>query len=172
MSSKEIVASGKFLQLVSVDGWEFVERGSCTGVVAIVAVTERGELILTEQYRKPVDRRVIDLPAGLAGDIAGEELEPLERAAQRELVEETGYDAQKFEFLTQCPTSPGLTNEVIAYFRAKDVRQVSDGGGDESEDILVHTIPLATIDDWLKSFSAETTLIDPKVYAALYLISE
>jgi len=168
MPQRKILAAGNHLQLVSVDGWEFAERTNCRGVVAVVAVTEDRQLILTEQYRYPVERRVIDLPAGLAGDIAGEELEPLERAAMRELREETGYDAEEFEFLFRGPTSAGLTNEVISFFRAGPVRQVDAGGGDASEDIVVHTVPLATIDDWIASFSPATTLVDPKVYAALH----
>jgi ADP-ribose pyrophosphatase len=170
MSERKIVGAGNHLRLVSVDGWEYAERTNCRGVVAVVAVTEDRQLILTEQFRRLVERRVIDLPAGLAGDIVGEELEPLERAAQRELREETGYDAEEFEFLFHGPTSAGLTNEVISFFRAGTVRQVDAGGGDESENIVVHTVPLAKIDDWLTSFSPETTLVDPKVYAALHFI--
>ncbi len=167
MPERKILAAGNHLQLVSVDGWEYAERTNCRGVVAVVAVTEDRQLILTEQYRPPVQRRVIDLPAGLAGDIAGEELEPLERAAKRELREETGYDAEGFEFLFRGPTSAGLTNEVISFF--PQVRCAVDaGGGDDSEDIIVHTVPLVTIDDWLASFSPATTLVDPKVYTALH----
>ena len=104
MSERNVVAAGKHLRLVSVDGWEFAERTTCSGVVAIIAVTDDGKLILTEQFRPPVARRVIDLPAGLAGDISGQEHEPLERAARRALQEETGYDAEEFKFLMPCPT--------------------------------------------------------------------
>src|SRR5262245_60504288 len=64
---------GKHLQMVSHCGWEACERVKATGVVTIVAVTNDGRLILTEQFRPPVGRRVIEMPAGLAGDIAGEE---------------------------------------------------------------------------------------------------
>ncbi len=170
MSERNVVAAGKHLRLVSVDGWEFAERTTCSGVVAIIAVTDDGKLILTQQFRRPVARRVIDLPAGLAGDISGQEHEPLERAARRELLEETGYDAEEFNFLMRCPTSPGITNEIVSFFRAETIRRVNTGGGDASEDITVYAVPLKTIDKWLASQSPETTMVDHKVYAALHFV--
>jgi ADP-ribose pyrophosphatase len=102
-SKPVVLGAGHWLRLVHVDGWEFVERVKATGVVAIVAVTPDGELILTEQFRRSVNGRVIDLPAGLAGD--GPESEELVTAARRELIEETGYDARRFTLLAHAPTS-------------------------------------------------------------------
>jgi ADP-ribose pyrophosphatase len=68
--------SGKHLRLVDHDDWEFVEPVNATGVVAMVAVTDKNEIIFTEQYRPSVRKRVIDLPAGeLACDIKGAESE-------------------------------------------------------------------------------------------------
>src|SRR5579863_441440 len=95
---KEILATGRRLQFVSAGGWEYVERIHATGVVAVVAVTEANEIILTEQFRTPVEGRVIDLCAGLVGDTAGAREEDPSIAARRELIEETGFDARKFEF--------------------------------------------------------------------------
>ncbi len=69
----ETLYSGRFLNLVRRGKWEFVERHSATGVVGIVAVTDEGRLLLVEQFRPPLQKQVIELPAGLAGDIAGEE---------------------------------------------------------------------------------------------------
>ena len=117
-----VLGAGRWLRLVEVDGWEFVERVKATGVVAIVAVTPDGELILTEQFRRSVNGRVIDLPAGLAGD--GPESEELVTAARRELIEETGYDARRFTLLAHAPTSPGLTTEVVSFFRAAGLKKV------------------------------------------------
>ncbi len=115
--------------MVSRDGWEFTERVGVTGV-GIVAVTEGRKLLLVEQFRPPVERRVIELPAGLAGDLADAADEPLENAVQRELEEETGYRAGHVRFLGESPTSAGLTSETICMFEATGLERVSDGGGD------------------------------------------
>ncbi len=73
----KVLAKGRHLQLVSRDGWEFAERPNVTGIVIIVAVTPEDNVILVEQNRPPVGGRVIELPAGLAGDVAGSEAEAL-----------------------------------------------------------------------------------------------
>src|SRR5205085_12602765 len=89
-----VLYDGKHIQLVRRDRWEYARRKNLTGIVAIVAVTGDGKLILVEQYRPPVGARGIELPAGLAGDAAGEESEALAAAARRELLQETGYGAR------------------------------------------------------------------------------
>ena len=166
--SHQIHYSGRFLTLASVDGWEYVKRSSASGVVAILAVTDDGDLVLTEQHRPPVDARVIDLPAGLAGDVPGQETEDLRAAAERELVEETGFAADALEPVALMPMSPGLTSETVLLFRASGVRRVDDGGGDETECIDVHLVPLADVSHRLHAAVDDGRLIDPKVYAALW----
>ena len=94
------IAETKFLKLVERGTWSFVQRQSDVRIVAIVAVTNNDELVLVEQYRPPTDSRVIELPAGLAGDIQGQESESLQTAAGRELLEETGYTATKWQHLS------------------------------------------------------------------------
>jgi ADP-ribose pyrophosphatase len=160
-----VLKAGRWLRLVEVDGWEFVERVRATGVVAIVAVTPDGGLILTEQFRRSVNGRVIDLPAGLAGDGPGSE--ELVTAARRELIEETGYDARRFTLLAHAPTSPGLTAEVVSFFRAAGLKKVGAGGGVEGEDIVIHTVKLSRADAWLRRQARSGKHIDCKVYAGL-----
>ncbi len=87
----EVLAEGKYLRFLSEGGWEYVIRPHSTGVVVIVAVTPARELILVEQHRVAVHASVIELPAGLVGDTSALRGEPLETAARRELIEETGY---------------------------------------------------------------------------------
>lgn len=96
---KRIITSGKYVNLATRRDWEFVERKNISGIVAIVAVTDSGKLLLIEQYRPPVDKNVIELPAGLAGDSRENAGEALENAARRELLEETGYAAREMEQL-------------------------------------------------------------------------
>lgn len=170
-SKIEVLAKGRHLQLVNDGGWEYATRVQGTGVVAIVAVTSDNELVLTEQFRRPVNKKVIDLPAGLSGDIVGEEGEEHTRAAQRELFEETGYKARELKFIATCPTTPGMVSEEISLFLARDVKRVGAGGGDESEDIKVHVVPLDKIIAWLARKSTKKTCIDMKVYAALGILA-
>ena len=164
----QILGAGRFLRLVNAGGWEYAERVNASGVVAVVAVTEEREIILTEQHRPAVKKRVIDMPAGLAGDISGEETEALATAARRELLEETGYRARRMEFLMAGPPSAGMSSEMVTFFLAKDCRRVADGGGDDHEAIEVHVVPLKSVAAWLRKRAGKRRCIDPKVYAALY----
>ncbi|MGH8129202.1 MAG: NUDIX hydrolase, partial [Gammaproteobacteria bacterium] len=145
---------------------EYVERTNARGVAVIVAVTPTDELLLVEQYRLPVARPVIELPAGLVGDLGPDE--PLVEAARRELIEETGYRAERMEVLAEGPTTAGLSNEITTFCAAHDLTRVGPGGGDASENITVHPVPLSGLHDWLRAQS-ERVAIDPKLYAGLWL---
>jgi len=168
-SSSEVLYEGRFLAVRKKGNWEYVERRKASGIVAILAITDNRGLILVEQFRVPVNKRVIEIPAGLAGDIESKENEALVEAAKRELLEETGYQAQRMEYLTEGPTSAGLSNEVITLFRAHDLKKVLKGGGDESENIQIHVVPLAELKSWIETKRQEGCLVDYKVFAALYL---
>jgi len=160
-------ASGRFLRLVERDNWEFASRANASGVVILVPVTDDDSLILVEQFRTPVQARVIELPAGLVGDLDDRE-ETLITAARRELLEETGFEAATWSMLLQCPSSSGMSDEIVTFMQARDLRKTGPGGGDESEDIQVHSIPLSDVDAWLKDRVADGLLVDPKIYSALY----
>ncbi|MCB9697590.1 MAG: NUDIX hydrolase [Alphaproteobacteria bacterium] len=166
----EVLASGKYLRLVRRDGWEWAERTNTSGVVVIAALTPAGEVLLVEQDRMPVGARVLEMPAGLAGDVEGAEDEALAEAARRELVEETGWDAERMEEVTGGPVSAGMTSETLTFFRATGLRRVGDGGGDASEDIVVHAVPLGEVEGWIRARQAEGVLVDPKVYAGLFFL--
>jgi ADP-ribose pyrophosphatase len=164
----ELLFSGHFLEVKKRGHWEYVERRKTSGIIAILALTESKGLVLVEQFRLPVNKRVIEIPAGLAGDVEGEEDEALAEAAKRELLEETGYEAQRMEYLTEGPPSAGLSTEVVTFFRAHGLKKISNGGGDGSEDIVVHLVPLTGLDAWIAAKRREGCLVDYKVYAALY----
>jgi ADP-ribose pyrophosphatase len=158
---------GRYLSLLERDGWEFASRCNATGVVVLIAVTDAGELVLVEQYRKPVEASVVELPAGLVGDLADPD-EPLLDAAQRELEEETGYVAAQMEILMACPSSAGMSDEVITFVLATGLRRVGPGGGDDSEEIEVTAVALDQVDAWLVAQAAAGKPVDPKVFTALY----
>lgn len=164
----ENLYEGKHLRLIRRGHWEYAERTNASGGVAVIAITPENKLILVEQFRPPVRRSVVELPAGLAGDILGEESEAMAAAAQRELREETGYQAHRMIHLLTGPTSAGMTSEIITIFRAIGVKRVGKGGGDEHEEITVHEISVAEADHWLRNKIAQGVLIDPKVYVGLY----
>jgi ADP-ribose pyrophosphatase len=132
-----------------------------------VAVTSDEEIVLVEQYRKPVGSLVIELPAGLVGDHVDPD-ESILDAAARELEEETGYAASQMEVLMTCPSSAGMSDEMISFVLAKGLTRVGPGGGDDSEDIEVHIVPLTDVDAWLTRQVSAGKPLDPKIYAALY----
>src|SRR5438552_1001667 len=111
------VFRGRHVVVRERDGWEFVERIRAKEAVAIIAMTDDDRLILTEQFRRPVDASVIDFPAGLI------EHEDAEETARRELEEETGFTCERVELLASGPTSPGITSEVLHLYRAIGVRR-------------------------------------------------
>jgi ADP-ribose pyrophosphatase len=170
MKDRESLYRGGYLSLLRIDHWEFVSRSNASGVVALIAVTEQNELVLVEQFRIPINSTVIELPAGLVGD-QSEPDEPVLRAAQRELLEETGFEATQLDVLMACPSSAGMSDEIITFVLATGLKKVSAGGGDSSEDITVHVIPLAEVDRWLASRRAAGTPQDPKIFTALYWLS-
>jgi ADP-ribose pyrophosphatase len=165
-----ILAKGRFLDLVTRDGWEYARRPNATAVVAVLAVTPAGELLLVEQPRIPVGGMVIELPAGLVGD--EDAAEKIEAAAARELEEETGWTPAKCTVIATGPSSPGLTSEMITLVRAEDLRRSGAGGGVAGERITVHAIPLAEVPGWLAKRAAAGAVIDHKVYAGLWWLGQ
>ena len=156
------LSRGRFLSLKSKNGWEFVERTNASAIVAVIAVTSDDELILVEQFRPPVNARVVELPAGLVGDVDGDDT--IEEAGRRELLEETGYAAEEVSRLFQGPISAGLSTEILTVVRAKGLCLEGPGGGVDGEDIQVHLIKTSEVKQWLLE---STVMVDPKVFSAL-----
>jgi ADP-ribose pyrophosphatase len=167
-----IVHEGRFLILKKRGHWEYVSRRKASGIVAILAITHENKMLLVEQFRPPVNRRVIELPAGLAGDLEGSETEAFADAAQRELLEETGYLAKRMELLGDGPSSAGLCTEIITLFHAHNLQRVSEGGGDETESIMVHEIELSNLNEWLQRRRDEGCLVDFKIFAAMTMAKQ
>jgi len=92
MSDTKQLFEGKKLLVLERDNWEFAERKQGKSAVVILAVTDDDRVVFVEQFRRPVNARVIDFPAGLVGDEEGHD-DPAE-TAKRELEEETGYTCE------------------------------------------------------------------------------
>ncbi len=166
----ETLAVGKHLAFRrTAAGWEYVTRPKVKGCVAILALTDDRRVILTEQYRPPVERPVIELPAGLAGDIPLQEDEPLVVAAQRELKEETGYVAKHWTMLLEGTSSAGMTDERVTIFLATGLTKMTEGGGVGDENIRVHYVYQSDVAKFCRDKQAEGCFVDFKIFAALQL---
>ena len=168
MSNAKTVFEGEHILVLERNGWQFVERKKGKSAVAVIAMTENHELVLTEQYRRPVDRRVIDWPAGLVGDEDGHS--DAAETARRELEEETGYTCERIELLTDGPTSPGITSETVSLYRASGVRKTGKGGGVGGEDIQVHLVRVQEVEQWLHRKALEGVWVDLKVWCGLHFV--
>jgi len=140
MSNDLIRYRGRYLSLLERDGWEFTSRSNATGVVVLIAVTDEREIVLVEQFRKPVGQHVIELPAGLVGDL-GDSSETRLTAAARELEEETGYMAQEFVELGKVHILPAYSDELISVYLARGLT-LSRQNLDQDEIINVVEYPL------------------------------
>lgn len=166
----EIIGSGRFMQMVRDGRWEYVRRHTAEGAVAVLATTDEDELVLVEQHRVPMGCACLELPAGLVGDTEADKGEALRVAAERELLEETGYAAAHLEHFYPVATSPGLSSEMIDLFRATGLTKQHAGGGVEHEEITIHLVKISELDAWLATQRAAGMVIDVKVYFAAALL--
>jgi len=107
-----------------------------SGAVVVAALNEAGEVIMVRQFRHPVGRVLLELPAGKLD--AGEE--PL-ACAKRELLEETGYEAEEWVPLYRFFSTPGFSTEEMHLFLATNLRK-EEQQTDDDEFIEVVTVPL------------------------------
>ena len=171
--SKKTVWKGNFMSAVEITyrdarghvrTWEALERVGIGGIVVMVAVTPAGSVVLERQFRPPMGRDVIELPAGLV-----EPGEPMERAAKRELIEETGWSAGKIEYLAEGPISTGASTETLRAYLCTDLVQVGKNGGDDNEIIEVIETPITDIRNYLSGEQKKGTLVDLKVFGLVEL---
>lgn len=170
MTETQTLCNGRWLRLVRRGRWEYAERTNPGGGVIIIAVTPEDRILFVEQWREAIRGKTIEMPAGLVGDLDGSAGESAVAAAEREILEETGYRAGHIEFLMAGPSSAGMSNEIIAFVRAFDLVREHAGGGDHTEQIKVHEVPRAEAARWLLERLREGYSIDPKLFAGLYFI--
>lgn len=164
---------GRFLEMhISPHGdggqWEYVRRARDISAAVILAITDDQQLILVEQYRPPLGRPCIELPAGLVGDLT--QGETAISSARRELIEETGHDAAHFEDLGEYASSPGAMGETFHLFRATGLTKVGDGGGVDGENIIVHLIPISAVPEFVAAARQRGCAIDTRILIAMQLV--
>ena len=156
---------GRYIEAVVEGRWEYVRRPHDRGAAVVLALTDAGELILVEQYRVPLGRRCLELPAGL--------IDPGEdaiAAARRELVEETGYRAEELAVVGEFASSPGLTSERFTLVRAAGLERVGDGGGIDGEAIATYVVPVDGVADFIAQKRCDDVMTDVRLIAALRLL--
>ena len=163
---EEIVWQGRFVTACRRGRWEYVSRAR--GIrAAVILATIDDDVLLVEQYRVPIGRNCLELPAGLIGDDDGGEGEDDLAAAGRELEEETGYRAGSLESLGEFFSSPGMLSESFTLVRATSLEQIGPGGGVEGENITVHRVPVREIATFVAGKRGEGCGIDVRVLMLL-----
>ena len=161
---EEVMWAGRFITAKRRGKWEYVGRARGIRAAVILAIDD-GHVLLVDQYRVPLGRRCIELPAGLVGDHDADEDAGI--AASRELEEETGYRAARLESVGEFFSSPGMVSESFTLFRAHDLVKTGEGGGVDSEDIRVHRVPLATLPDQIAAWREQGFAMDVKLLLLL-----
>jgi ADP-ribose pyrophosphatase len=162
---EKIVWQGKFVTAKTCGKWEYVSRSRGIRAAVILAIDEQDHVLLVEQYRVPLGRICIELPAGLIGD--GDTDEDDVTAAARELEEETGYRADHMEVIGEFWSSPGMVTESYSLLRAHGLTKIGPGGGTESEEITVHRVPLSDITQAVNDWRGQGHAIDTKLLLLL-----
>lgn len=164
----EHIYSGRIIQ-VQVDEVELPNGKTSTrelvkhpGAVAVIAITDDNKLVMVEQYRKPLEKVIVEIPAGKL-----EKGEEPALCARRELEEETGYECESLELVSSFYTSPGFADEIIHVYVAKGLKQKENAAGlDEDEFVNVLEI---TLDEALE-FIKEKRIFDAKtIFGVQYL---
>jgi ADP-ribose pyrophosphatase len=164
---EQIMWQGKYVTAKTRGRWEYVSRSRGIRAAVILAVDAEDHVILVEQYRVPLGRNCIELPAGLIGDhddVAGEDALV---AAARELEEETGYRAGRIEPLGEFWSSPGMVTESFTLLRAHDLEQIGPGGGVDGENITVHRVALSALPGFIDARRAIGDAIDVRLLTLL-----
>ena len=164
---EEIRWTGKFITACTRGKWEYVTRARGIRAAVIVAIDHEDHILLVEQYRVPLQRNCLELPAGLIGDDAGSEGEQALDAAARELEEETGYRATRIESLGEFYSSPGMLSESFTLVRAHGLTKVGPGGGVDGENITVHRVARAHLPQFVEMARARGLGIDVRLLMLL-----
>lgn len=166
--SSERIYEGAILNLrrdkvTAAGGTAYREIVEHNGAVAIVPITNEGRIVMVEQYRYPMERVVLEIPAG---KIDKGETDPI-AAAERELKEETGYTAGKLQYLGKISPSVAYTEEVIHLYAAIGLTPgETQFDKDEALNIVQYDF------EEIYKLAAEGKLVDAKTIAAVFMAKE
>lgn len=156
--------AGRFVVAKRRGRWEYAGRARNIRAAVILAL-DAGHVLLVEQYRVPLGKYCLELPAGLIGDDTEEE--DALTSAKRELEEETGYRAAHWEELGDFYSSPGMLCESFTLVKATGLTKVGEGGGTEHEDIVVHRVALDRVAETVAGHRARGHGIDVRLLLLL-----
>jgi ADP-ribose pyrophosphatase len=132
------------------------------GAVAVIAVTDDSKIVMVEQFRKALERNLVEIPAGKL-----EKGESPRVCAQRELEEETGYVCKSLELVHSFYTSPGFADEIVHVYEARGLSKVESPAA-QDEDEFINLLELSL--DEAKEYITQQKIYDAKtIYAVQYL---
>jgi len=168
---EQVMWEGRFITAKTRGRWEYVGRARGIRAAAIIALDRdpdgTAHVILVSQYRVPLSRFSLEIPAGLIGDDEGKQGEDALTAAARELEEETGYRADRVEAVGVFHSSPGMVSEGFTLVRAHGLTKFGPGGGVAGEDITVHRVALNALPGFIEAKRAEGVAMDVKLLLLL-----
>ena len=165
--AEQTVWTGRFITAKVRGKWEYVSRSRGIKAAVILAIDAEDHVILVEQFRVPLGRPCLELPAGLIGDEEGKVGEDATAAAARELEEETGYRAARMEVLGEFYSSPGMVSESFTLLRAHGLTRIGPGGGLDGEDITVHRVPRSGLAEFVSESRRRGLGIDVRLLMLL-----
>lgn len=176
IKKSETCFNGKYLKLKrkyfktkngKIELWEYVERKTFGHPIVIFAITKDKKVILEKIYRIPLESWVIELPAGLQDRKEESEKE----VARRELLEETGYRAEKLTRIFQGPISPGTSKEEAIYYFAKDVIFEKEPEKEDTEEIKIIKVPVKELIDFIERKSKKMK-VDSKILSIFPILQK
>lgn len=164
----QVLFSGKVIRLqledVELPDGKFAKREIVKhpGAVAIIALTNENKIVMVEQYRKALEKTIVEIPAGKLEK--GEE--PAD-CARRELEEETGYECQRLEPFVSFYTSPGFSDEIVHLYTAKGLSKKENAAALDEDEFL--NLKELTLDEAVQEVKEQKICDAKTVFAVQYL---